>query len=67
MNKFKLSFFHDFINNYDIIWLVETKLDDFDIVCCNGFKYIGLIRKSFKWNWVVSEKMLPSICICFEF
>jgi hypothetical protein len=48
MNKLNYPDFHDFINNYDIIGLVETKLDDFDTVCCNGFKYIGLNRKSFK-------------------
>jgi hypothetical protein len=40
--------FHDFINNHDIIGLVNTILDDFDTVCCNDFKYVGLNRKYLK-------------------
>ena len=38
----------DFVSKYDIVGLVQTKLDSFDSVVCDGYRFYGVNRKQCK-------------------
>ena len=48
LSKLKFKEFHDFIQQYEVVALVETKLDAYDTVICNGYKYFCINHKNCK-------------------
>jgi len=68
MNKLKYIETQEFIQNYDIVGLVETKLDNYDTVQIKGYKFISLNRqvcrrKSGGIGLLVKESLFSSIKI----
>ena len=58
--KSKYPELRDLLDNYDIICLTETKLDDIDVIECNDFtfKYVKL-----KSMYVLRSVSSPQICV----